>query len=108
MHTVHTVHTVQTIISHPGPAKIVGYLTLKTVSTIATLPILSAVLLDTVQSESARADSATPMSCLKDAIYRFTGSGSSYQYRLLLPVHQLIIPTGKIADFYNLYSFCIF
>lgn len=76
-----------------GLTRTMGYVTLKTVSTIATLPILSAVLLDTVQSESARAESATPMSCLKDAIYRFTGSGSSYQYRLLLPVHQLIIPT---------------
>ena len=77
-----------------GLGKVLGYVSLKTVSTIATLPILSAVLLDTVQSESARFESATPMSCLKDAVYRFTGRGSSFQYRLLLPFHQLILPTG--------------
>ena len=77
-----------------GPGRVVGYLALKTVSTISTLPILSTVLLDTVQSESARFESATPMSCLKDAIYRCTGRGPSFQYRLILPIHQLILPTG--------------
>lgn len=78
---------------HEGLPRMLGYVTLKTFSTVLTLPILSAVLLDTVQSESTRFDSATPMSCLKDAMYRFTGRGSSFQYRLLLPLHQLIIPT---------------
>eukprot|EP00116_Pleurobrachia_bachei_P007322 sb/3467584/ len=76
-----------------GPGRLIGYTTLKTMSTILTLPVLSAVLLETVQSESARAEIATPMSCLKEAVLRLFGRGSGYHHRHLLPMHQLILPT---------------
>jgi len=76
-----------------GVPRILAYFALRSISTIITLPVYSSVLLDTVQSESARFESATPISCLKEACYRLAGRGSSFQYRTLVPFHQLILPT---------------
>lgn len=83
-----------------------GHLLLKGLTAVVALPFYCASLIDTVQSEIVRDDSASLLDCLREALSRLLGLGAPHSRRLL-PLTALLFPAALHAVLKYCISTCV-
>lgn len=86
--------------------QLAGHLLLKGLTAVVALPFYCASLIDTVQSEIVRDDSASLLDCLREALSRLLGLGAPHSRRLL-PLTALLFPAAAHAIIRYCVSTCV-